>query len=159
MALYIYTDNKKLNTMLNEYNLRRRLTDSGFDIPCVYQTVDTFNPFFTFNLGIKVAATDIMGMPTPCLLIPRSSIRDTPFRMANSIGLIDAGYRGYVKAKVDVLAQTTEAHYMIENESRYFQICKHDFLPWAEVIILENESDLPHPPDDRGDGGFGSTGR
>ena len=33
-------------------------------------------------------------------LVPRSSISNTPFIMANSIGIIDAGYRGFIKAKI-----------------------------------------------------------
>jgi dUTPase len=159
MTLYIYTDNQKLRNMLNDYNSSRRVTDSGFDIPCVYQTVDTFIPFYTFNLYIKVAATDLMGMPTPCLLVPRSSISNSPFRMANSIGLIDSGYRGNVQAKVDVLPQNSESPYEIQEKTRYFQLCKHDFLPWNNIVIVDNESDLPSPHDNRGEAGFGSTGK
>ena len=34
-------------------------------------------------------------------LLPRSSISKTPLRLANSIGLIDAGYRGNLKAAMD----------------------------------------------------------
>ena len=34
-------------------------------------------------------------------LIPRSSISKTPLRMANSIGLIDGGYRGEIMAVCD----------------------------------------------------------
>jgi dUTP pyrophosphatase len=159
MALYIYTSDYNLKVLLKDVCSRRRFTDSGFDIPMLYQSVDTFNPFYTFNLGIKVASCDKDGTPTPCLLLPRSSISNSPFRMSNSIGLIDAGYRGVVQARTDVLAQSTEAHFAITEGSRYFQLCKHDFLPWKEVVIVENENELPKAPDDRGDGGFGSTGK
>ncbi len=37
----------------------------------------------------------------PYLLMPRSSIAKTPLRLCNSIGLIDAGYRGEIMAAVD----------------------------------------------------------
>ena len=39
----------------------------------------------------------------PCsfLLLPRSSISKTPLRLSNSVGLIDAGYRGELQAPVD----------------------------------------------------------
>ena len=92
MALYIYTSDYNLKVLLKDVCSRRRFTDSGFDIPMLYQSIDTFNPFYTFNLGIKVASCDKDGTPTPCLLLPRSSISNSPFRMSNSIGLIDAGY-------------------------------------------------------------------
>jgi dUTP pyrophosphatase len=90
------------------------------------------------------------NVPIPCLLVPRSSISGTPFRLANSIGLIDSGYRGDVKAKVDVLSNG-----VVENGSRLFQICSHDFMPWDSVLIV---NELPAAQDNRGEGGFGSTG-
>jgi dUTP pyrophosphatase len=107
----------------------------------------------TFNLGIVVAAVS-NNVPAPCLLIPRSSITRTPFRLANSIGLIDSGYRGEVKAKVDVLDGGRDT----ERNERLFQICSHSFLPWDEVILVNDIHGLPDPLDDRGNGGFGSTG-
>jgi dUTPase len=76
--------------------------------------------------------------------------------MANSIGLIDMGYRGDVKAKVDVLERPNDA-YMIPRGSRLFQICQGDFMPWDNVVIVQFERELPRAPDNRGAGGFGST--
>merc|ERR1712032_685798 len=52
------------------------------------------------KLGIKCAAVD-NEKNAPWLLMARSSISKTPLRLANSIGLIDAGYRGEVMAAVD----------------------------------------------------------
>ena len=72
--------------------------------------------------------------------------------MANSIGLIDSGYRGDVKAKVDVLVND---ELVVDHGTRLFQICSHNFLPWDQVRIVD---ELPEAPDNRGDGGFGSTG-
>ena len=37
----------------------------------------------------------------PYFLLPRSSISKTPLRLSNSIGLIDAGYRGEIIACCD----------------------------------------------------------
>jgi dUTPase len=95
--------------------------------------------------------------PAPCLLLPRSSIYKFPLRLANSIGLIDAGYRGEVQGKVDVLdwKETAAPEYLrFDSGSRLFQICQHNFLPWKKVVLVE---ELPDGPDDRGVGGFGST--
>ena len=153
MSLYVYTDNVQLRNMMRDQI--RRLTDSGFDVPMLGEQVMLNATLHTFALGIKIAAVDVNNMPVPCLLIPRSSISASPFRLANSIGLIDAGYRGEVKAKVDV---TNSGSLLVENGTRFFQICQHNFLPWNQVIFVQLENDLPAAPDNRGAGGFGSTG-
>lgn len=153
MSLYVYTDNVQLRSMMR--NQIRRPTDSGFDVPMLGEQVMLNAALHTFALGIKVAAVDVNNVPVPCLLIPRSSISATPFRLANSIGLIDAGYRGEVKAKVDVFAAGS---LVVESGSRLFQICQHNFLPWNQIVFVQLENELPAAPDNRGDGGFGSTG-
>jgi dUTPase len=134
--------------MLENQVKNRRPTDSGFDVPMIRESVGGVS-LHTFNLHVKVAAMK-HNVPMPCLLVPRSSISGTPFRLANSIGLIDSGYRGEVKAKVDVLSNG-----VVETGSRLFQICSHDFMPWDTVLIVD---ELPAANDDRGEGGFGSTG-
>jgi dUTP pyrophosphatase len=137
-----------------------RRTDSGFDIPLIERYVQPDIAQYTFNFNIQVAATNTHGDPVPCLLLPRSSISSTPFRLANSIGLIDAGYRGELRAKVDVIELTSNyPDIPIIHGSRYFQICQHNFLPWSEINIVQFENELPAARDDRGAGGFGSTGQ
>jgi dUTP pyrophosphatase len=158
MSLYIYAEDKNLRDMLHEHlNTKHRWTDSGFDIPLLHgHSVGnrvTYN--YTINLHVKVAAVDV-DQTRPCLLLPRSSLSKTAVRLANSIGLIDQGYRGEVQAKVDIV---DPAKGDIHAGERLFQICRHDFLPWNDVILVDSENELPPPPDTRGSGGFGSTGR
>lgn len=83
-------------------------------------------------------------------MLPRSSLSKTPLRLANSVGLIDAGYRGTLQAAVDVKAP----HY-VENTTRLFQIAAADLLPFDDIQIV---SEIPGGPTLRGAGGFGSTG-
>jgi dUTPase len=154
-TLYIYTDNNVLRNMLFDMVNNRRVTDSGFDIPMLNEDVSINEVLHTFNLNIVVAATH-QNRPIPCLLLPRSSLSATPFRMANSIGLIDMGYRGDVKAKVDVLRRPGN-EYVVPRGARLFQICQGNFMPWDNVVIVQFERELPRAPDNRGDGGFGST--
>jgi len=155
-TLYIYTDNNVLRSMLLDMVNARRITDSGFDIPMLYEQVSQNEILHTFNLNLKVGATHC-NRPAPCLLLPRSSISATPFRIANSIGLIDMGYRGDVKAKVDVIHGRQGDDYVVPRGSRLFQICQGNFMPWDNVVIVQFEHELPQAPDNRGDGGFGST--
>jgi len=98
-------------------------------------------------------------------LYPRSSISKTRMRMANSVGIIDAGYRGDLIAAVDtigVFGSTDIWHIWKETFSpikkydRYFQVCAPDLSPFI-VHIVPTEAGLGTPTN-RGHGGFGSTG-
>ena len=164
MTLYISPTNELTNRLVdNHLKFVHRYTDSGFDIPIGAYHVPLSTHIHSFSLGIRVAAVDESGNPMPCLLLPRSSIYKTRFRMANSIGLIDAGYRGEVQAKVDVLSHgraDTDVHPFEDGPdgSRLFQICQHNFLPWKRIVIVPSLTELPTASDTRGEGGFGSTG-
>ena len=164
MTLYICPTDQLIHTLVdNHLRFVHRNTDSGFDIPIGAYHVPLSVHVHSFSLGIRVAAVDDSGNPMPCLLLPRSSIYKTRFRMANSIGLIDAGYRGEVQAKVDVLSYgraDTDEHPFETGPigSRLFQICQHNFLPWKRIVIVPSLTELPTASDSRGDGGFGSTG-
>ena len=111
-------------------------------------------------------ATDLPVNP-PCgfYLYPRSSISKTRMRLANSVGIIDAGYRGDLIAAVDTIGLfgSTDIWHVwketlspIKKYDRYFQVCAPDLSPFL-VHIVDTAEDLS-PPTSRGQGGFGSTG-
>lgn len=152
MSLYIYVENPELRAKYQEY---RRPTDSGVDLFVPESMTIQPNETTKIKLGIVVAAKSYLGVPAPSLVLPRSSISKTPLRLANSIGLIDAGYRGEILAAVDNHGK----EYTVEKHERLFQICSHDFMPFTKIVLVDRLEDLPAPPDDRGSGGFGSTGR
>ena len=82
--------------------------------------------------------------------MPRSSISKTPLRLANAVGLIDAGYRGEIMAAVDNIKDIS---YKVEMGQRLFQIVAMDGSS-IQFDISYNLSDSA-----RGKGGFGSTGK
>ena len=82
-------------------------------------------------------------------LFPRSSISKTPLRMANSIGLIDGGYRGEIIAMCDNIKSES---YTAEKGQRLFQLVATDSSPIHFELVEELEMTT------RGTGGFGSTG-
>jgi dUTP pyrophosphatase len=83
------------------------------------------------------------------LLLPRSSVSKTSLALANSVGVIDSGYRGEIMLKY---RQTGDANpiYRIGDRVGQLMIIPH---PRIELIEAEELSTT-----DRGDGGFGSTG-
>lgn len=149
MSLYVYVEDAELRRDMS--NNRQRATDSGFDIMMPGTTLS--RGFCFLDTGINVAAVDDNGKLMPCLLLPRSSLSKTPLRLANSIGLLDMGYRGSVLAAVDV-----HDSYEIKHGQRLFQICQHNFLPWHNIVFVDSIDQLPKATDTRGGGGFGSTG-
>ena len=88
------------------------------------------------------------GLYIPYWLLPRSSISKTPLRMSNSVGIIDAGYRGNIIVALDNFGED----YQIQKGQRLFQIS-----PWSEYNIEMNiVNELSNTG--RGNNGFGSTG-
>ena len=119
--------------------------DAGLDL---YVLEDLhFDPGETkaIKLGISCEPEDGIAY----YLFPRSSISKTPLRMANSIGLIDGGYRGEIMAVCDNIK--SEA-YTAEKGQRLFQLVATDSSPIQYELVEELEMTT------RGTGGFGSTG-
>ena len=132
--------------------------DSGIDL------------YFPRDITIKAKSTDIIDLEISCemkemnvvftgvgqnffvnksyYIYPRSSISKTPLRMANSVGIIDSGYRHTLKVAVD---NTSETDYAIKRGDRLFQICSAD-LKEISVYLTDTLSSS-----DRGSG-FGSSG-
>ena len=84
------------------------------------------------------------------MLVPRSSIWRTSLRQANSIGIIDAGYRGRIMVPVD---NHSGHDYRVKRGERLFQLV-HPSLQPIKVEIVDELTNS-----DRGEGGFGSTGK
>ena len=120
--------------------------DAGLDLYCLEDVV--FGPFETKKIGFGIScepADDVAYY-----LFPRSSIGKTPLRMANSIGLIDGGYRGEIVAICDNIKNF---EYRIKKGDRLFQIVAADSSP-IDYELAETLTETS-----RGSGGFGSTGR
>jgi len=147
--------------------------DSGFDLLIPFDYSENENGYtdnritnvtFRAPLGVKCIMTrcGCGTTPFPCgyYLYPRSSIVKTPFRLSNSVGIIDSGYRGEIMAVVDNIDSANNdmkiciRKYM-SPMTRMFQICSPTLEPFL-VEIVENEEDLGFT--ERGNNGFGSTG-
>ena len=132
--------------------------DSGLDLYLPREiTIPGNTRGMQIPLGIKVSmqqekdtCCSCCGRPEPCALYPRSSTgARTPLRLSNSVGIIDAGYRGEVLALVDNLANEP---FTLKEGERYFQICRGDLKPFT-VKIGTVDTDTA-----RGANGLGSTG-
>lgn len=116
--------------------------DSGFDLPCIQECECTGTT--KYNLGVRLALYK-EDVPSAFYLYPRSSISNTPLRLANSVGIIDRGYRGPMIACFD-------GTYTVKKFQRLVQVC----TPTLEPMRVQLVDSLDYTV--RGEGGFGSTG-
>lgn len=128
--------------------------DSGFDLPtCKKVEIQKGNPLGTIEFGISCAMLDnTTNNFTGFYLYPRSSFSKYPLVCCNSVGIIDAGYRGQIKGKVRLLPFSNEDVMTIEQNVKLFQLCAPDLSPFKVNIVSEL------PESSRGSNGFGSTG-
>lgn len=117
---------------------------------------------FEVICSAKIYTDSCKSYNTGYYMYPRSSLSKTQLRLANSVGIIDAGYRGHLIGMFDVIndgedSQYTEACYNGNIYDRYLQICSPGLLPII-VEIVKNKEDLGEQTE-RGEGGFGSTGK
>ena len=137
--LYDYYNNFILN-----YN-----GDSGIDlITPINLNIGPFN-IGTIDFKIQCEMIDLNDNTfTSYRLVPRSSISHTSFMMSNSEGIIDAGYRGNIKAKI--INISNNANNVIQ-QNKYFQIVS----PTLEPIIIKIVDVLSIT--ERNESNFGST--
>ena len=118
--------------------------DSGFDIA----SPETITAKGTVFVDFKVKGAMYKdNVPSAYFLYPRSSISKTKFRLANSTGIIDRGYRGNLGGFFDCLEEST-----MEKGQRLVQICSPTLEPFEVRLVTSLSSTI------RGENGFGSTG-
>ncbi len=153
------TDPEERSLLRNYYHSRRvnHATDSGIDLVCPRNVVIHAGETTKIPLGISCEVVD-SSRPHGYYLYPRSSIIKTPMRLANSVGIIDFGYRGEITAVVDYhmnqYANISTNEFVIEPGTRYFQLCSPDLSP-IEIELATDGEELTATA--RGEGGFGST--
>lgn len=157
MCLKIYAGDQNLQEMyLNLVektiaNLESNYPDAGFDLYIPARIVCLPGETTKIDMGVKCAAY-MNSNPQSFYVYPRSSISKTKLRLANSVGIIDSGYRGNLVCVVDNIG-TNEI--VLEKGMRLFQICSPMLTP-IKVEVVNNLEVLGSTH--RGSGGFGSTG-
>jgi len=138
----------------NNQVLQNPFPNAGFDLFVPQQTiVDSDSTKATMiSMNVKAEMVDVDGKSLAYYMYPRSSISKTPLMLANHVGIIDSGYRG---ALIGAFRNFSQYNYVVEKDTRLLQICKGDLTPF--LVELVEPDDLSNT--ERGEGGFGSTGR
>jgi dUTP pyrophosphatase len=175
LNIKVDTDNIYNKDIVNHYTSfsNHHNGDSGVDL-LSFETnqVMGFN-VETIDFGIRCEMIDLTDNTfTSYYLYPRSSLSKTSFQLANSVGVIDAGYRGNIMAKVRCFPDfntNLEKRYVKDDNDIYmryksefvnvgkldkgcwFQIVSPDMKPIRVNLVNELSTTT------RDNGGFGST--
>lgn len=119
-------------------------SDAGFDLTCTRYEV-TNGELFTYHTDIAVEIPDgYVG-----LLFPRSSIYKQDLFLTNSVGVIDSGFRGEVTVKF-------RPHLFAKPYDKGDRVAQMIIMPYPHIDLVEVDE---LSDSDRGDGGYGSTGK
>ena len=127
--------------------------DSGFDLFVPKDVVIPPGEVKVINMQVKCAVYGRYKgamVPLPYYLYPRSSVSKRGIILANSVGVIDCGYRGSLMAG---FFNTKREEVTIKAGERIVQICMSDLCPYYNVSLTDNIEST-----DRNEGGLGSTG-
>lgn len=145
--------------------------DAGLDLTAVsvhVQTgVDDEGEYIEYGTGLAIEIPEgHVG-----LVFPRSSVSKKDIFLANAVGVIDSGYRGEIKLRYkleqtyDVLDtwMNDQIHYSFDERQYYANVYKVGdkvgqllILPYPQIELTETDE---LNSSDRGEGGFGSTGK
>jgi dUTP pyrophosphatase len=149
LNVMVVSENPKVKEFYNNFTSHHD-GDSGIDLYNFKDIPVNFLQVGTVDFEIRCEMLDMeTNEYMSYYLVPRSSISKTPFQLANSVGIIDAGYRGNLMAKV----RCFDENGAVMKQGSQFQIVAPDLKP-IHVNMVESLSDTT-----RNDGGFGSTNK
>ena len=123
--------------------------DAGMDLVATSIISET-DTQITYGLGVALEIREgFVG-----LVFPRSSIRKTRLQLSNSVGVVDSGYRGELQAtfnKIHTTIENQKNDYKVGDRVAQIMIIPHPEVEFNEVDELSDS--------ERGEGGFGSTGK
>lgn len=133
--------------------------DAGMDLTAVKVKYDRVNKCFVYHSGLSFEVPEGHVM----LLFPRSSNRKTEAYLTNSVGVIDSGYRGEVmacyKRRDNDIFHEHDDKFIINSQAPYKvgeRFAQVMIIPYPQ-IEFEEVDELSAT--ERGDGGYGSTGK
>ena len=122
--------------------------DAGMDLVAT-SIISTTSTQITYGIGLAMEIPKgFVG-----LIFPRSSVRKTRLMLSNCVGVIDSGYRGELQATFNKINQdsVSENDYKVGDRVAQIMIIPHPSIEFEEANELSDT--------ERGEGGFGSTGK
>lgn len=120
--------------------------DAGMDLTAV-SFDDSQAEYIEYGTGLALEIPEgYVG-----LVFPRSSISKMDLSLANSVGVIDSGYRGEVKCRFKRIDLVYDNYYKVGDKIAQLVILPYPKVVFDEVLLLSET--------ERASGGFGSSGK
>ena len=121
--------------------------DAGLDLTATSISSDSYDNI-VYGTGLAIEIPDgYVG-----LLFPRSSNSKTDLYLTNHVGVVDSGYRGELMFKFRPINGIVDASiYAVGDRIGQLMILPYPSIKFVETDELSDS--------DRGEGGFGSTGK
>ena len=144
------------------------ITDAGFDLTAISKETIYDHDIVNVTYGTGIAVEIPAGYVG--LIFPRSSIHKQNLSLSNCVGVIDSGYRGEIKFIFRYTERSKDISFLFNQETHKLptdidfsftynvgdRIGQMVIVPYMHCKLKKvdtlNESD-------RGEGGFGSTGK
>lgn len=124
--------------------------DAGLDLTAVSVSLDKKGNI-VYNTGLAFEIPKgYVG-----LVFPRSSVSNYSLNLANSVGVIDSGYRGSVSVKFKPSLTTPHSQLTLTKYKEGDRVCQLIILPYPQITFEEVEE---LSESNRGENGYGSTG-
>ena len=120
--------------------------DAGLDLTAVEIINDE-----GFQVTYKTGLAFEIPLGYVGLLFPRSSVRNYQLDLSNCVGIVDSGYRGEIQFTFNKLAGIPSKRYEVGDRVGQLIIMPY---PSIELVELDALTET-----ERGDYGFGSTGK
>lgn len=127
--------------------------DAAFDV-YAYE-----NAMLVLNVPHKMRTGLVLSVPVGyvVLVLPRSGLAtEHAVTVVNSPGLVDPGYRGELGVSLINLGMSA---YRVAKGDRIAQLMVVQYAQADIMDVTDGDIGLHEPPDARGTGGFGSTGK
>ncbi len=122
--------------------------DAGMDLVAT-SIISNTSTQITYGIGLALEIPNgFVG-----LIFPRSSVRKTRLMLSNCVGVVDSGYRGELQATFNKINNDSisENDYKVGDRIAQIMIIPHPPIEFEEADELSDT--------ERGEGGFGSTGK
>ena len=125
---------------------KAHLSDAGLDLTATSVEEDRKRNIVTYHTGIAVEIPEGFAG----FLFPRSSVYRHQLELANCVGVIDSGYRGEIILKYRIVQPHISRYTVMDKVGQLI------IMPIPEIKLSEADE---LAESERGEGGFGSSGR
>ncbi len=146
--IYFFLLNSKMRVKIKKLHTDAKIPsyakdgDAGMDVHAISK--EDNGKFIEYGTGLALE----VPKGYVCLIFSRSGVSNKKLSLANSVGVLDSGYRGELKLR---FYKHGDEEYDIGDKIGQIMIVPYPLVEFEEVSELSESS--------RGDGGFGSTGK